>query len=289
MDGKADWGVTLGEMRSTIKGVRQYAESTLGLIEAMAAQYRRRKRDVVDLLMGIPPRTRRAPSWYRNKDRLIIDNWLQFQFAAKPLLGDIQTSAEALSWLLFDERRPMRMKFKAGGSDSRSQSVLLAGATINTIRGRTRMETTEQCHISAVYDIEPTGTRTFQQLGLTNPLSVAWELTPFSWGVDYVTNVGKWLSSLARIEGASFVEGSLTRIQRTKTITTTQLEIASPGLDRWDLLEGFDPYPFSCVAGRMSRTVLTSAVEAAVRPAYKNRLGLTRMANALGVISNLLR
>lgn len=284
-DGKAEWGVTLGEMRQTVKGLHQFSSETLDVITWLSKSAKRAKREVVKEILGIPPGTRKAPPWVRGKDRKIVDGWLEYQFSVKPLLGDIQTSSQALSDLLFEELRPMRMKFKAGGSDRTVTSYKSGSGFSPGWTGSVQAETSTQCHISAIYDITPTTTRTLGSLGLTNPLSTAWELTTLSWMVDYVWGVGDWLKSLTKIDGASFVEGSLTRVQRCSFAGPVSF---TPDSSSVKLVKGFNDYEVSMSAGRMQRVVI-SDVQPGLHPAFRNRMGLTQMANSLAVLSNLLR
>lgn len=53
------------------------------------------------------------------------------------------------------------------------------------------------------------------QLGFTQPLSAVWEMTPFSWFVDYFVNVGDMLSNLEpRFPGITFADQYCTRFSR---------------------------------------------------------------------------
>lgn len=49
--------------------------------------------------------------------------------------------------------------------------------------------------------------KTLDQLGLTNPLSVAWELVPLSFVVDWFVPVGDYVQSLVPPQGVEFVDG----------------------------------------------------------------------------------
>lgn len=49
--------------------------------------------------------------------------------------------------------------------------------------------------------------KTLDQLGLTNPLSVAWELVPLSFVVDWFLPVGDYVQSLVPPQGVEFVDG----------------------------------------------------------------------------------
>lgn len=55
------------------------------------------------------------------------------------------------------------------------------------------------------------------QLGFTQPLSTVWEMTPFSWFVDYFVNVGDMLSNLEpRFPGITFENQYTTRFFKAK-------------------------------------------------------------------------
>ena len=143
-----------------------------------------------------------------------------------------------------------------------------------------------QCHISCVFEVVPTASRTLQQLGLTNPIGVAWELTTLSWAADYVSNMGKWLQSLASIEGARFVEGSISRVMRVKSDGSGARATPQPP---YVLAEGsLQGIPLALQAGRFQREVLTETPTPALSPAWKNRMNLTRTANVLAALTKLV-
>lgn len=284
LDGKAEWGVTLGEMKETARGIRQFSEETLDVISWLAKSARRTKKEIVREILGIPPGTKRARPWIPKPDQKVINGWLEYQFSVQPLLGDIQTSSEALSDLLFEENRPLRMKIKTGAESRGLVDITSPGGVSPGWTGTVTVETRTQCHISAVYDVVPTSRRTLQQLGLGNPVATAWELTTLSWMVDYVWGVGDWLKSLTKIDGASFVEGSLTRVQR---VTSSGPVRFNPTHSHVKLVDGFADYEYTLAAGRMQRIVLTD-VAPGFHPEVRNRLGLTQMANSLAVLSKLL-
>lgn len=67
------------------------------------------------------------------------------------------------------------------------------------------------CHLWARLDPNYQGTRSLNRLGLLNPLSVVWELVPYSFLVDWVLPVGPVLSALTAPAGLLYVNGSLSR------------------------------------------------------------------------------
>lgn len=67
------------------------------------------------------------------------------------------------------------------------------------------------CTLVARVDPGHAGLRTLNQLGLVNPLSLAWELVPFSFVVDWLVPVGSMLQSFSAPAGLQFVTGSVAR------------------------------------------------------------------------------
>jgi hypothetical protein len=127
-------------------------------------------------------------------------------------------------------------------------------------------------------------TRTFEQWGLANPAPVLLELTPFSWMLDYLSNTGKWVQSLVPIEGAQFIEGSISRIQIVDSLGPLRL-VDQPG---YTTVVGARTAPGGVrLSGRFDRTVLTSAILPALRPVIRDKLNLTRLANVLAVIGKM--
>jgi hypothetical protein len=69
-----------------------------------------------------------------------------------------------------------------------------------------------------VYKIDNDYLQRVSNVGLTNPLVVAWELVPFSFVVDWFLPLGDWLNGLDATMGLTFSKGSSTfyyRVQQT--------------------------------------------------------------------------
>jgi hypothetical protein len=56
-----------------------------------------------------------------------------------------------------------------------------------------------------------------QQMGLTNPLEVAWELIPFSFVADWFISVGDWLRGLTALHGLRIVSGFRSNVNEIAT------------------------------------------------------------------------
>ena len=76
------------------------------------------------------------------------------------------------------------------------------------------------------------------QLGFTQPLSAIWEMTPFSWFVDYFVNVGDMLSNFEpRFPGVTFANQYCTRYSR-GTFQCFYKQYATPDFGVWNVGSG---------------------------------------------------
>lgn len=285
---KAQWGVTLGEMKQTVKGIETVCNDILRVLEFLGRRYKRSKQDIIDVLLDRPVRKRRGNmTRERHKaEKEILSQWLGFQFSVKPTLMDIQQSAEALSWLLFDKKQPARFTIRKGATEewrTTVDTVFPRGGTYRLGTLHTPVYVTAGEHYSLVYEVEPTTTTTYQQLGLTNVGSVLWELTQFSWMVDYVVGVGDWISSMTKLDGARFIEGSRSRIGR----LTSAGRVGVTPLATTHSISGISGKTVDYEIGRFTRTVLTGFPGPAVHPPFRSKMNITRMANVLAVVSGL--
>lgn len=295
--GKASLGNTLGELRQTAQGVVQVVNQLMDGVTAAAAAVPALKRKAVQEILNFgkvkPKRKRESSAAARKRmqrEQQVLDTWMQHQMAIKPTLMDIDEIGRALSDSLFLEKRPMRATIKAGAQGSVSgRTTAQSGFTsINThIVDELRAQGEAKCHISAVYDIPLSGARDWNQWGMANPLSVAWELTIYSWLVDYLVDVGGWLESLTADVGTHFVEGSLSRLMKVGNIDVALVNVYNPSYGKYTILRS-GPVMFNGQVGRMNRQVLSNLHPSLVPP-LKKQLSLTQLANSLTVLANFVK
>jgi len=77
---------------------------------------------------------------------------------------------------------------------------------------RPRVETIRYCHFA--YTINNSSLRRLAQVGLTNPLTVAYDLMPWTWVFDWVLPLGSWINSLDATVGLSWVDGCYGEIRK---------------------------------------------------------------------------
>lgn len=178
-------GVAFGERKQTM---RLLGDTATRLYRALKSLKRGAWRDAMDHLQ-ISAFQRNKP-WGRNYP----DQWLALQYGWKPLLSDVYGAAEALNG-----RRPgdWRVTVKAvkKRTDVGTFSITTTGASTTTLV----VERSVMCRLDAL----PANANkiALSSLGVTNPLSVAWELVPFSFLVDWAFPLGSYLESLDALLG----------------------------------------------------------------------------------------
>jgi hypothetical protein len=152
-------------------------------------------------------KTRAFNRAYRIDRRSAISNgWLQLQYGWRPLLQDIYGSAEFLASKQLREIRSVvtsRLTRNLSLSSKVPESpnywdVVTEKQTRVDYSGRIRFATTGAALATA------------KEAGLTNPAAVAWEVTPYSFVVDWFIPIGGYLNSLDATIGLSFQSGSYT-------------------------------------------------------------------------------
>lgn len=138
------------------------------------------------------------------------DMWLQIQYGLLPLLLDAFGIQEALkrglrekdhifhaSRTISEEINPIEFS----GDPSEYLSMVVGGSA-----GRLYQRKYFFQIFSSELDL-------FNNLGLTNPLAIAWEVVPFSFVVDWFLPIGNFLSALTAPIGVTFLAGYELRIQ----------------------------------------------------------------------------
>lgn len=219
---------------------------------------------------------------YGNK---IIDKWLEWQYAASPLIQDVNGSITAL----------------AGRKDLTEWVQTVKGVVSRTDRLVTQIDTDDLNLYSAdcvtetfagVFvrlDFIPSYTfvSTLSQTGFTNPFEVAWEKTPWSFVVDWAVGVGDWLSTLDAALGYTFLSGSYTtRQSRIDRVTGSNRALNWEG--RYARPVRLGQREFGGI--RKSLELHRRKYSAIPRPALviKNPVSLTHLANGLALLTSVV-
>jgi hypothetical protein len=115
----------------------------------------------------------------------VAQNWLELQYGWLPLLKDVENAAQFLAHhynVPLQKVVRVSAKTKLGGGYSSSSPSNVVPAEIRAV---------EKVRIKAILREKNVA----MLAGLTDPLSIAWELTPYSFVADWFIPIGNWLQA----------------------------------------------------------------------------------------------
>lgn len=129
-----------------------------------------------------------------SQELALANRWLQYQYGLKPLMSDLYGLTDALATKIRDGMY-CYVRSSSSSALSRSERTSEEGFATwtakQTVRGVAR------------YKISDPSMKMVAQLGISNPLLLAWEVIPYSFVVDWLFPVGRFLSSLDALNGVS--------------------------------------------------------------------------------------
>jgi hypothetical protein len=160
----------------------------------------------------------------RNGGNAIADGWLELQYGWRPLLQDIYGSAEFLA-----KKQTHEIRGRVNSSQKRNCYETREIDSQTTLRTNFFFEVGE----SVWFQTSGAELASAKESGLTNPLSVAWEVLPWSFVVDWFIPVGGYINRLDATLGLSFQRGSLTIYQK-GTLVQESLIDGSDGIHQYN-------------------------------------------------------
>lgn len=216
------------------------------------------------------PRDRLPETDSQFHTRTASENWLAYQYAVMPLLYDIHGAAEYIAEIIHRDPPPVYMA-KTSFSDNIGKEFTTASSAQNVSVSWTAIG--EVRHTSALFfRVDDAALRQAARNGITNPASVLWEKTKFSFLIDWLIPVGEFLSGWDAPLGCTLIDGyATTHLQCTLTGTPTaqflKSTILSPTTPSELLYDGWVrktvkvfPYPSPRVKNPFSTDHLATAV-----------------------------
>lgn len=203
----ADEKVNVGENLATLgQSLRLVASTAKPLFELLneAMQDGRFGRNVRSLLFRSYRQIRED-----GVDQVIAKRYLEYIYGLKPLVQDVYAAFDLAKGAASHD-----LLLKAVGTADRSYTRGADKAWKRTGYGWYKvLDATCTQHAKTVLharlDPEYAGLRLLNQLGLLNPFSLAWELVPWSFVVDWFLPIGSVLSSWSAPVGLKFIDGSV--------------------------------------------------------------------------------
>lgn len=198
--------------------------------------------------------------------------WLEYHFAWSPLLGDIFTGCQMLSEPVWD-LTPITARGSERTVYDRSHPRDWRFAEVDV--------TNVNAHVSIRGNAKVTNKNLYlaNRMGLINPASVAWEVVPFSFAIDWFLPVSKFLSSYTDSVGWELSRGQISM----KDTADSNYVIENP----WDT-------PHNNVRPSSARRFERSLAGSLPIPGLLDRRGtgiksLTRGATAIALLVGFLR
>lgn len=175
---------------------------------------------------------KRRPKGLKPNAKSAASNWLEYWLGWAPLVGDIGNAISVL-------QSPYKtLAVKSSGSDSTSLNVRTRiGSLPGDVSSSTEVYTWNvRCHMAMEYFVSNPNLHLANQLGFVNPYTVAWELVPMSFVVDWFANVGDFLGQWTMFAGLTSVSQRTTYLHKQKK--TYDYRFDSPKYERTPLVGG---------------------------------------------------
>lgn len=213
-----------------------------------------------------------------NPDKAISNAWLELQYGWRPLLQDVYGSAELIAQ---KNLREVRTRVRKSSSIDWSADVVSVNSPL--AYGTNQMSYKYTISYTVYYSTPSDSIKTLSQIGITNPGLIVWELTPWSFVIDWLLPVGNFLSSLDSTFGLVFEKGCKTvffRYLQKNHLRGGRSGTATSFTEVDTLRESQREY-IEC-----NRTTLGSFPRTSF-PAFKNPLSGEHLANAMGLLNQL--
>lgn len=209
----------------------------------------------------------------------IANTWLEFQYGWKPLYNDVYNHFNKTTKHIGLGHGLHRV---VGNGTSNNTLVVSGQATNAAFLWTSTVKTVEFAKTQLDFAFDPAVKQSLSSIVLGNPVSLAWELIPFSFVVDWFLPIGSFFDSLDATRGLVFSGGFRTTLKRQRVNTTLKQNAATAnkwlssasGMDTFDKVE-------------MVRSVLTTFPKAPL-PQFKSPFSSTHIANALALLSSAL-
>lgn len=177
-----------GDMASWAVNVVQYRESFDLLTNSILELYRiarsLKRGDIRGLLVNLTP-----PSGWRPKAKSFAGRWLEWSFAIKPIMQDVNATVEALKRDIVAKS----VKVHGRGNTSWSGSQNLTPDASQVFGGTV----TQKCIMGGTITVTNPNALLWTSLGLTNPLAVVYDAIPFSFVANYFVSIEPWIQGLS--------------------------------------------------------------------------------------------
>lgn len=236
-------------------------------------------------------RSERKALTRRNRQRVgyygkeFLNDYLAFQYGMKPFMQDCYGAADALNHREVGGNSPYTVCVKASTRNSETKNWFKS-SSVDPYWGVPVVDRINQtCFVRIDYYMDNPINANMSALGITNPAAFTYELTGFSFVLDWVFPLGDYLSAFDADFGYQFRAGSITKVNSVSGSGSTPIYT---GTNPYWVYEDMGTGAFYCTKRSMIRTVLTSSPWPKV-PSLKNPFSGVHVANAIALIASRFR
>jgi hypothetical protein len=228
-----------------------------------------------------PLNHRRKPRNHPPNSGSVSRDWLALQYGWLPLLSDVNGAVEELARTM--TYRPPGKTVTVSGAMQDEKNILYESANnFPTIKGVRKYDATARGTVE--YEVLSQTAQFIANTGVLNPLSVAWELLPYSFVVDWFLPVGNYLNNLDYDLGLLFTKGWL----NFKVKGTWHIGVVSGTYQgNTDARQTWSGGSYDAEVRSFRRTTLTSFPALTV-PQWKNPISLKHAANAIALLGSAI-
>lgn len=212
----------------------------------------------------------------KSRPENLANLWLEFQYGWKPLLSDIYGACETIADTYY-RAKPSTIS-GTSKADHAPKDKVITGGSYGSLAYNEVLKVKRDAVSKVVFQVreDDDAIRTLSKHGLTNPALLAWELLPYSFVVDWILPVGKYLDQLDALVGMNFIKGS-TSTTATVEVSSNLVRTAGGGLAA---LSGSTVTVNRRAKGRS----IYYSVPLTQLPAFKPKLGVERSLSAISLL-----
>lgn len=206
-DQKVNLAQAFAERKQTVNLINNAISQ---VTRSLAALKKGRLKDAARALNLTKHRWRKTPKGSKAPgspaDKRLSSRWLELQYGWKPLLSDVYGAVEALD--AEDQGTTKRYICTFRGKASEAWE----GVIDRAYNAPSNLNVFQSSRVSTRLRFDMIPDNTFLQslgsLGVTNPATIAWELTPWSFVIDWFLPIGEYINQLDAGIGWKFLAGT---------------------------------------------------------------------------------
>lgn len=205
-------------------------------------------------------------------------DWLSIQYGWKPLLSDVYGACEELARLSTFNPPALRVSTGCNMEEISNRSIPNGGAWAPNLSQKLTLRTQVRGVIE--YNLTAEFAASVARTGITNPVTLAWELLPYSFVVDWFIPVGNYLSSFDYDLGLQFLKGWYTvKVQAflTTRSVNTHVDVGGDHVD-------FNADGLCDIHNTAFTREIMSGFPHVKPPSFKDPFSPTHVANALALL-----